>query len=405
MDLDKKILRKNMFLISFTIILFLGLQNISIILEGIGYVLGLFMPFILGLCIAFILSVPLGFIENKVFKIVEGKKNSSKKVVQKKGNSRENKGELLKKKSVWDKCRRPIAILLTFCLVIGIIMFLLFLVIPEIGRTIELIRTSLPTYLEHIMIWAQQIASDLNLSVDLLNNMQFNWESLEKTVINFFSKGSISVVNMTLGITTSLVNNVMTLFMGLIFAIYILFHKETLGAQVKKLLYAFLPERAAVKVLEISTLSNQIFSRFVSGQLTEAVIIGVLCFIGMAVLSIPYAGMVSVLVGFTALIPVFGAFIGTAIGAFLILMVSPVKALWFIIFIIVLQQLEGDIIYPRVVGKSIGLPSIWVMLAVIVGGSVGGAIGMLVGVPLCSIAYCVLKQEVNIRIKKKQVKQ
>jgi predicted PurR-regulated permease PerM len=193
---------------------------------------------------------------------------------------------------------------------------------------------------------------------------------------------------------------VFNLVLALAFSIYILAQKETIGRQVKKLLRALLPNKAAENLLELSSLTHLSFARFVSGQMTEAVIIGLLCFIGMLIFGFPYAGVISVMVGFTALIPIFGAFIGTGIGAFLILLTNPIQAIWFVIFIIVLQQLEGNLIYPKVVGRSIGLPGIWVLLAVTVGGNAWSLPGMLLAVPLSSVVYTLLRRFVNRRFQK-----
>jgi predicted PurR-regulated permease PerM len=182
-----------------------------------------------------------------------------------------------------------------------------------------------------------------------------------------------------------------------VFSIYLLSQKETIGRQAKKVLFAVFRDDKVEKLLSVASLSNQSFSKFVAGQLLEAVIIGVLCFIGMLIFRMPYAGVISVLVGFTALIPVFGAFIGTAVGAFLILLVNPMKALWFVVFIIVLQQVEGNFIYPKVVGKSVGLPGIWVLVAVTIGGGVLGVAGMLLGVPFASAVYRIIRHDLKKR--------
>ena len=217
------------------------------------------------------------------------------------------------------------------------------------------------------------------------------------------SEMSGAVVNTAIGSIATIVTSLFNIIVGIIFAIYMLYNKEKFGIQAKKLAYGHLPKKAADELMYIGRLSNKTFGKFVTGQCTEAVIIGVLCFIGMSVFKMPYAIMVSVLVGFTALIPIFGAFIGTAIGAFLILMVSPIQAFWFIVFIIVLQQIEGHVIYPKVVGTSIGLPAIWTMLAVIVGGALGGVLGMLVGVPMSSVAYSLIKRYTNRKLEKKEI--
>jgi predicted PurR-regulated permease PerM len=190
--------------------------------------------------------------------------------------------------------------------------------------------------------------------------------------------------------------------LGFVFSLYVLASKEKLGANLCKTLTALLPEKKVERVTEIAALSDKTFTNFVTGQLTEALVIGALCFIGMLIFGMPYAVVVSVLVGFTALIPVFGAFIGTGVGAFLILMVDPMKALWFVVFIIVLQQLEGNLIYPRVVGKSVGLPGLLVLAAVTVGSGVGGILGMLLAVPVCSVIFTVCAQAIDARLAQKE---
>ena len=190
--------------------------------------------------------------------------------------------------------------------------------------------------------------------------------------------------------------------LGIVFAIYLLAQKENLGRQTKKSIRAIFGEERAKKIVDFSSLTNSVFTKFVTGQLTEACIIGVLCFIGMLIFGMPYAGIISILVGFTALIPIFGAFIGTGIGAFLILLENPLKAIWFVIFIIVLQQLEGNLIYPRVVGKSVGLPGIWVLAAVTIGGGLFGVMGMLFSVPICSVLYVMFREYVNRKSKEYQ---
>ena len=188
---------------------------------------------------------------------------------------------------------------------------------------------------------------------------------------------------------------------AVVFAIYLLAQKEKLLLQLNKVLNAYLPTTKVNKIRDVAKLTNRICANFVSGQCLEAVIIGVLCFIGMLILGIPYAATISVLIGVTALIPVYGAFIGTIVGAFLIFMVSPIKALIFVIFILILQQFEGNLIYPKVVGKSVGLPGIWVFVAVTIGASLAGVIGMLVSVPIASICYSIIATDVNYRTEAK----
>ena len=225
-------------------------------------------------------------------------------------------------------------------------------------------------------------------------------EFSDKAVL-YLKENSGTVIENVVGIATNVVTRIVNSTIAIIFAIYLLVDKESLLKQLNKILIAYLPEKRVNKIKKIAVLSNKTFANFVSGQLLEAFIIGVLCLIGMLILRIPYVATISVLVGFTALIPVFGAFIGTILGAFLIFMVSPLKALIFIIFILILQQFEGNLIYPKVVGKSVNLPGIWVLVAVTIGASVSGIVGMLISVPIVSVCYSILATNVNDRLENK----
>ncbi|MEG2311296.1 MAG: AI-2E family transporter, partial [Bacilli bacterium] len=302
----------------------------------------------------------------------------------------------LKNGKIWSKIKRPIALLLSLIIVFGFVIFLLVLIIPELKNAVTIFIDNIPIYQEKVI----DLANKLNLSNDTIQIIKNGWENLTDSLFSFLKNNSKDFIQMTLGITTSIVSGIMNFILGLVFAIYMLADKEKLIKQTKKLLYALLPKKKVEKVLYVTTVSNRVFSKFITGQVTEAVIIGLLCFIGMLILHLPYASTISVLVGFTALIPVFGAFIGTAIGAILIFVVDPLGALIFITYIIILQQFEGNLIYPKVVGSSVGLPGIWVMLAVIIGGSLYGIVGMLLSVPICSILYVLLAKKVNEKLKK-----
>ncbi|MBN2286285.1 MAG: AI-2E family transporter [Tissierellales bacterium] len=335
---------------------------LEILIKGFGF----FYPFITGLALAFVLNVLMGVIENKlVAKLKLG------------------------------KGQRAASLLLTFVTVVVGMTALVVLVLPELKDTFAIVSHNLPIYWERIQSWLKL----LNLDILSIYEMDVNWDYIAETAYEFLSKGSGGFFTTTIGITSSILGVIINLLLGLVFSIYILLQKETLSRQMKKLLYAFLKEKTASGIIEVAALSNDIFSKFIKGQFFEAFIIGVLCFLGMTIFSMPYAVAISAMVGFGALIPVFGAFIGTAAGVFLIVMVSPIQALWFVVFIVVLQQLEGNLIYPRVVGSSIGLPGIWVLLAVTIGAAFGGILGMLVGVPLTSVAYSLLRKKVKQRTK------
>ena len=361
-------------LIIFTVVIIFAFVNIEALWSFITYIIKIFMPFIIGVMIAFVLNVLLNVVENKLFK----------KLNEKNGK-------------VWKKIKRPTSLITTFIIIIALIAFILGLLIPQLKNTATIFTENFDSYKKESIKILDKIGID-DKDIKVLNK---NIEKIKEEVTSYVGDNKQEIVQTTFGVASSVVGTITSLVLGIVFAIYILAKKEDLARQSRKVLKAYLPEKKEKRIREIANLSNKTFGNFISGQCLEALIIGVLCFIGMFILQIPYASTISVLVGFTALIPVFGAFIGTVIGAFLILMVDPTKAIIFIIFILILQQLEGNLIYPKVVGKSVGLPGIWVMVAVTVGASIAGVLGMLLSVPICSVLYSILKTDVNNRIDQK----
>lgn len=361
-------------LIIFTVVIIFAFVNIEALWSFITYIIKIFMPFIIGVMIAFVLNVLLNVVENKLFK----------KLNEKNGK-------------VWKKIKRPTSLITTFIIIIALIAFILGLLISQLKNTATIFTENFDSYKKESIKILDKIGID-DKDIKVLNK---NIEKIKGEVTSYVGDNKQEIVQTTFGVASSVVGPITSLVLGIVFAIYILLKKEDLARQSRKVLKAYLPEKKEKRIREIANLSNKTFGNFISGQCLEALIIGVLCFIGMFILQIPYASTISVLVGFTALIPVFGAFIGTVIGAFLILMVDPTKAIIFIIFILILQQLEGNLIYPKVVGKSVGLPGIWVMVAVTVGASIAGVLGMLLSVPICSVLYSILKTDVNNRIDQK----
>lgn len=361
-------------LIIFTVVIIFAFVNIEALWSFITYIIKIFMPFIIGVMIAFVLNVLLNVVENKLFK----------KLNEKNGK-------------VWKKIKRPTSLITTFIIIIALIAFILGLLIPQLQNTATIFTENFDSYKKESIKILDKIGID-DKDIKVLNK---NIEKIKEEVTSYVGDNKQEIVQTTFGVASSVVGTITSLVLGIVFAIYILLKKEDLARQSRKVLKAYLPEKKEKRIREIANLSNKTFGNFISGQCLEALIIGALCFIGMFILQIPYASTISVLVGFTALIPVFGAFIGTVIGAFLILMVDPTKAIIFIIFILILQQLEGNLIYPKVVGKSVGLPGIWVMVAVTVGASIAGVLGMLLSVPICSVLYSILKTDVNNRIDQK----
>ena len=273
-----------------------------------------------------------------------------------------------------------------------------FIVIPYFVDYIASFVGQLPNYFNNLDSWWDAVVKFFDKFSIVLPEININEEEIISKIGAFLADKGGNLVNTTVNFTASVFSVLVNIFLGVAFSIYILAQKEKLGVQFTKLFKALFKEKTVGKIFKFSKLSHSTFSKFVTGQLMEAVIFGCLTFIGMLVFNMPFAPVVSVLVGFTTIIPMVGAFIGTALGAFLILLVNPVKAFWFIVFIIVLQQIDNNLIYPRVVGKSIGLSGIWVLAAVTIGGNLAGVAGMLIGVPLSSVIYVLLAEFVNKKL-------
>ena len=358
-------------LILYTIVILFAFIYIKDIINILGYIIKLFMPFIIGLGVAFVLNVLVNVVEKK----------------------------WLKNWKASAMTKRAVSLIVALTMVIGFFVFLLFLIIPNLQNTIAIFADNIPAYTKNL----QELLNSLGIDTNIINEISEVFKSLGDSATNYIVENSNQVLETTLGIATNVVTGFINVTIGIVFAIYFLAQKEKISGQVDNLMHAYLPEKIIVKIQDIASLSNKIFSNFVGGQCIEAIIIGFLCFLGMLILRLPYASTISVLVGFTALIPVFGAFIGTIIGAFLIFMISPLQALIFIIFILVLQQLEGNLIYPKVVGKSVGLPGIWVLVAVTIGASINGVLGMLLSVPIASIIYSTMATNIRYRLKEKNL--
>ena len=393
MDLNRKNVKKILLIVSFAIVLFLGLQNLDNIYTFCKVVFSLLSPFLMGLCIAFILNVPMKFIEEKLFRL--GGKHD--KLVR--------------------KLKRPLSLVLTIILVLALIFFVMFIIIPELGNTVEILQKNIPIYIGKINVWITDLLIKFPELDKWISTITIDWNKLGDTAFNFLKNGAGSVLNSTVSAATSVINGVVNFFLGAVFACYVLLQKEKLGRQIKQILYAFVPEKKADeasfkpsshrvdKFLSICSLANRTFSNFIAGQCTEAVILGCMFFISLSIFRFKYALMISVMTAFFALIPIFGAIISMFIGAFLILMASgPMQALWFIVLFQVVQQIEGNFIYPHVVGNSVGLPSIWVLVAVTLGGSTMGVLGMLINIPLFSVIYALIKEAVGERLKTKKIK-
>ena len=375
MEFNQKSIKTLFGLVAFGVLLFWALQNLSLLGSICGTVFSLILPFLLGGCIAFILNVPMRKIESLLFR---------------------------KSGKIADKIKRPVSLVLTLLLLVALIAVIFGLVIPELGSSFVLLRDNVIQFLRNL---EQEHPAFLNQFLSYLPSAEelaaLDWESIVQDVVGFLGNGAGSFINSTVNVASRIFSGIFTFFIGFVFSIYLLVQKETVGRQVRRLIYAYLPENIADRILSIARLSDKTFSSFLSGQCMEALVLGTLFFIVMTIFRFPYALMISVLIGVTALIPVFGAFIGCIIGAFMILMTDGfIKMLTFIAVFLILQQLEGNLIYPKVVGSSVGLPAMWVFVAVSVGGSAFGVLGMLIFIPLCSVLYALLRESVAQHLKK-----
>ncbi|EHK2367051.1 AI-2E family transporter [Clostridium perfringens] len=374
MEFKNNKIKDYIFLSTYIILLIFFFINIKDIMNFLYKFLGILKPFIWGIAIAFILNIPVKLIEKNL------------------GNSKFFKG-----------MKRSFSITLTFLFfILAITLFILF-VIPQLLSSISTLMNSIPEYLSQFEKFLEVNAinnSQLQVMMqNIINELLNMWKEILKVTSQIVGTSLGYLLDFTLGITYGVIN----FFLALILAIYMLASKEILISQLKLIIYSFVSKNKADRIIELGKMCNEMFSKFILGQCTEALVIGVLCFIGMIILKMPYALLISVVIGVTALIPVFGAFLGTIPSAFIILIIDPIKALWFIIFIIVLQQLEGNLIYPRVVGSSIGLSALWVMFAMIVGGSLFGIIGMLIGIPIFGVVFKILKRVANRKINEKGI--
>lgn len=289
--------------------------------------------------------------------------------------------------------------LLAITSILFVIALITTFVIPELFENIKGIIGNIPSYIDSIKEFAYEQKDELDISDNLVNNIVSN---VNVTLSNL-GISLENIVTQTFKVTTGIASGIFDFIVSFMLAIYMIMDKERLCRTLKKLVYAFLPKKKADYVVKASGVFNKTYSGFVTGQVTEAIILGVLCYIGMIIFRMEYAPIISICIGVAALVPIFGAFIGAVPGVFILLMISPMKAIWFVVYIIILQQLEGNIIYPKVVGTSIGISGFWVLVALLVGGSIGGVIGILLGIPAFAAIYLLFREIVNNKLKENDI--
>ena len=380
MNLNKENLKKIRGLIVFTVILLIALWNYSLILDVLGQGVGIVYPFLLGGAIAFVINVPMSFFEEKLFQ-----------------------NQMMKNKKVAQRLARPVSLIITLIVVVSVIGLVVFGVLPKLGDTFISIGKGIQSFMPKAQSWAEEIFHNNKEIKEWLDSLTLDWDKIINEVVKFFTSGASSVLGSTFVVARRIASGITTFVIAFVFACYILLQKEKLNIQIRKVMYAYMKEDLVKKVLDVCSLSYRTFSNFLTGQCLEAVILGTMFVICMGILQMPYAMLIGVLITFTALIPIFGAFIGCVVGAFLILTVAPMKALVFVIMFLILQQIEGNLIYPRVVGSSVGLPSIWVLAAVSIGASLMGIVGMLVFIPIVSVLYALLRRDVYEHLEKKGI--
>lgn len=369
---------KNYFLlITYAIVLAYVFLNLDTVWNVVVTIIDLIKPFIIGICIAFVLNIPMKFFEEKVV------------------------GKLTKEKS---KLRRPLSLIITIVVLVGLIIGLMTFVIPQLAESCSTLVKNVPEYVDSLeKFMNKNINSKELLSSDVIEEVYNKILSMGQNIIKIIGQVAGTIVSHALDITVGVTSTIINIVMAFIVSIYILLSKEKLFNQIKKILYAYMKKENVIKFLKVSKIANIKFTNFVRSQVIEACILGVLCFIGMTICSMPYALLISTIIGVTALVPIFGAFVGAILSAFIVLMVSPIKVILFAVIFVVIQQIEGNLIYPFVVGNSIGLSALWVLFAITVGGNAFGVVGMLIGVPLFGVLYTLISITTNKRLEKRNI--
>jgi len=368
--MENGLFKKIMLLILFSFILLLIVLKIDYFFAGIKGLVVVVQPILLGLVIAFALNRPMKAIKRTLSKIV--------------------------KFNLKEKILSDIALVSTYLIFLVLIFALIMFVLPQFSESIQVLYNNMDKYLSNSQEMIDSVANFLRLEELDLEQLKALISNLPETVNDLF----VGVLPSVFNFASSLIGSIINIILGLIISIYVLADKEHLKEQVNKLINAYMKSKHKSNFNRIVTLSNETFSNFIVGQLTEAMILGILCFIGMLIFGFEYSTLISVLVGLTSIIPIVGAFIGLIPSVFILLIVNPAHAIGFLVFILILMQIEGNLIYPRVVGGSIGLPALWVLSALIVGGGLFGILGMIIGIPLTSIFYKLIKENVNIKLEK-----
>ena len=373
MEFNRKNVRTILLIIAFAVVLYTAAQNLASVYGAVKTVWNVFGVVITGLAMAFVLNVPLKLFEDRVF---YGMSEDRRPLVR--------------------RLRRAVSLVCALVVSLGVIVILIAVVLPQLTQTVTEVAARLPEYISAVVNWINEFLAKFDIEIEALKEFTVDWEKVFKDLSTYLKEGN--VINTATDVGTAAASTVMNTFLGLVVAVYVLAQKERIGRFTRRCIDAFLPKRASSAISRVASMASETFSSFVAGQLADSCILGILCYICMLIFRFPYPEVISVVIGVTSLEPMVGSFIGEVIGALLILIVSPLKALLFVIMVLAIQQVDGAFIYPRIVGKSVGLPGVAVFCAVIVGGNIAGVLGAVMGVPVCAVLYALLKEAVASRL-------
>ena len=381
MNMDRKNMIRIFLLAACIIVFYLSLNHLNLVFSFVTWLMSVLTPFIIAGCLIFFLNVPLKAIERHLFRHKNGKPASK----------------------FEDKARRPVAIILSFMIFIVIIAVFLLIIIPEIAKSLASLSESIPGTLENLQKWVTAISEENEYLNQVIEGLSIDWKSITNTLVGFLTNNSSSLVSSVFTLISSIVGVLISVFLGCVLAIYVLMNKEKISSDVKKLLYSVLPEKVADFTVNVGHLTNRSFYNSITGQMIECLIVGSLTALGMTIFGFSYAALGGVVIAVLSWVPMFGIYIGSAIVAFILLTVDPFQALWFFIFMVCLQQIEGNFIYPRVVGAKVGLPPLIFVSAIIIFSNVFGVIGLLVSGPVTFVIYTLFRQFIYKRIDQRDI--
>ena len=381
MNLDRKNIEKILMIGIVFILVYLGLQNMNVVVSFLGWLVQVTLPFIIAIWCTLFLNVPLKAIEKRLFRPKNGKTV----------------------KPMLEKMRRPVALILSVILFIVIIGAFLIIIIPEIGRSLNSLASAIPGAINEFRDWITKLGEENEVVGNILSNIKINWDDVTKYITSFLQNDAAGVVGYAMGMASSIAGVAINVFLGIVLSIYTLIQKEKLASSAKRLVYSVLPLKAADFVVEVASLTNRSFYNSITGQMMECVILGSLTAFGMTIFGFPYAALIGVMVAVLSWIPMFGVGIGAAIGALFILTVDPMQAIWFVVFMICLQQIEGNFIFPRVVGNNMGLPPILLVSAIILFSNFFGIIGLLISGPTMCVIYTLIKRYTFTRLRERKI--